>query len=78
MTEFEYLKNCYITTVQFGLAANTAYEELKNGNELLHKFCENYVDGSSYGKTEKDAMKLELQLTKECLSQEIENYYKNK
>jgi hypothetical protein len=78
MTEFEYLKNCYITTVQFGLLANTAPEELRNGNEILHKFCENFVDGSNYGENEKHLMKLELQLTKECLSKEIDAHYKNK
>lgn len=78
MTEFEYLKNCYITTVQFGLSANTAPEELKKGNEILYKFCENFVDGSNYGENEKYLMKLDLQLTKECLSQEIDAYYKNK
>lgn len=76
--DFECLKRSYIATIQLGLVTNSVYEELNKTNEILHKFCENFVDGSNYGKTEKDAMKLELQLTKECLSQEIENYYKNK
>ena len=39
MTEFENLKNSYITVVQLGLTARAGYDESKRGNEVLHKFC---------------------------------------
>ena len=43
MNEFDNLKNSYIATIQLALAMNVNYSEAKHGNELLHKFCENYM-----------------------------------
>lgn len=76
MTEFENLKDKYATTIQLGLAANMGYNASKSGNEALHKFCENLIDGSNYSDEAKSAMKSELKLLKEAMSKEIERYYR--
>lgn len=76
MNEFDNLKSSYITTIQLALAMNVNYNEVKHGNELLHKFCENYIDNIDYGKMKNDSMKMELELLKESLSKEIECHYK--
>lgn len=78
MTEFENLKNTYISIVQLGLAVNVSYQESKQGNNLLHKFCENLVENSNYLDSAKTTMKQELELIKEALSEEIESYYQHK
>lgn len=76
MTEFDNLKNSYIFVIQSGLAAKIDYQNCKMANDFIHKFCEIYVDNSSY--IDKAAMKRELELLKESLSQEIEAYYQHK
>ena len=76
MNEFDNLKNSYIATIQLALAMNVNYNEVKHGNELLHKFCENYIDNTGFDKIKNDAMKMELELLKESLSKEIEGHYK--
>ena len=78
MTEFENLKGKYATTIQLGLAANMGYNASKSGNEALHKFCENLIDGSDYSDDAKSAMKSELKLLKEAMSNEIDNRYKRR
>lgn len=75
MTEFENLKRSYTATVQFGLLTQIGYQKAKQGNDLLHKFCENYVDNGNYTDVEKSRMKCELETLKEALSHEIETYY---
>lgn len=75
MTEFENLKNSYITVVQLGLTARAGYDESKRGNEVLHKFCENFIDNSNCSNPEKTTMKHELEIIKEALSKEIESFY---
>ena len=72
MIDYLNMKRCYIATIQLGLALNAGYEEAKHGNDLLHKFCENCVDSSLYSEEDKRAMKRDLELVKESLSQEIE------
>ena len=74
MIDYLNLKNCYITAVQAGLAL-TDYEKAKQGNTLIHKFCESCIDSSNYNELEKQKMKCDLLLTKESLSKEIEYYY---
>ena len=76
MTEFEKLKNSYISTLQIGLTSNIGYHQAKHGNDILHKFCEQLVEGSNYRDDIKASMKRELELLKETLSHEIERYYK--
>lgn len=73
--EFNNLKNSYIATVQWGLIAKIGYQESKRGNDILHKFCENFIDNSDYYDVDKTAMKQELEALKETLSKEIEAYY---
>ena len=57
MNEFENLKRSYIEAIRLGMACQTGYDETKNGNELLHKFCSihiepaDYREGSSLDKT---------------------------
>lgn len=72
MIDFLNLKNSYIAAIQMGLMLNAGYEEAKRGNDLLHKFCENCVDNSTYSEKDKQDMKRDLELVKEALSQEIE------
>ena len=76
MTEFEKLKNSYISTIQIGLTANAGYHQTKHGNDILHKFCEQLVDSSNFQDDIKASMKHELELLKETLSKEIDCYYK--
>ena len=76
--EFDNLKSTYIAIVQLGLATNVSYQEAKLGNDLLHKFCESFVENSNYLDSAKIVMKQELELIKEALSEEIESYYQNK
>ena len=71
MIDYLNMKKSYIATIQLGLVLNAGYEEAKHGNDLLHKFCENCVDSSLYSAEDKRAMKRDLELVKEALSQEI-------
>ena len=78
MTEFDYLKSSYITAIHWGFTVKISYYECKRGNDILHKFCENLIDNSNYYDADKKAMKQELELLKEALSEEIESYYRIK
>ena len=75
MTEYDNLKSRYISTIQLGLAMGVNSNEVKNGNEILHKFCEDLIDNSDYTDADKKAMKYDLKITKEALSKEIESFY---
>ena len=75
MTEFDNLKRSYITVIQLSLAMNTPCEEVKRGNVILHRFCENLVENSCYPDDEKRHMKNELEIVKETIAQEIEAFY---
>ena len=76
MTEFDNLKRSYISAIQWGLTARVGYNESKQGNEVLHKFCENFIDNSNCSNPEKTTMKHELEIIKEALSKEIESFYR--
>lgn len=73
MTEFEKLKNFYVSYIRFGMDNNVDYNYAKLGNDIFHKYCENFVNSGNY--PNKTAMKQELELLKESLSQEIEAHY---
>ena len=75
MIDYLNLKNSYISAIQMGLMLNAGCTEAKHGNDLLHKFCENCVDNSNYSMMEKQKMKLELELVKKALAQEIEIFF---
>ena len=91
MNDFINLKNSYVATIQMGLMMNAGYEEAKRGNDIIHKFCENYIDNSNYSDFDKQnenyidnsnysdfdkqKMKHELELVKEALSQEIDRHF---
>lgn len=72
MTEYENLKKSYIATIHLGLTMNANYDEVRHGNDILHKFCKNLVEHSSYSEDDKHRMKNDLELTKNLLSQEID------
>lgn len=75
MTEFDGLKRSYISALHVGMATGANREQSKNGNEILHKFCEGLVENSQYSDEAKQAMKHELKMLKEVLSKEIEEFY---
>ena len=75
MNDFDTLKNSYISAIQWGLAARVGYSESKHGNEILHKFCENFIDNSNYNTSDKAMIKHEFEIIKEALSNEIESFY---
>ena len=75
MTEFNNLKRSYSLAMQFVLARNLGYHEAKASNEALHKFCENMVENSFYSDMDKAAMKMQLDLLKDALSEEIRCVY---
>ena len=76
MTEFEKLKSSYISTIQIGLVSNAGYHETKHGNDIIHKFCEQFIENSNYCDDIKTSMKCELELLKETLSHEIDCWYR--
>ena len=73
--DFARLKKAYISAVQYGLSAGADYNFAKHGNNLLHKFCEKYIDDSTCDVQSKERMKYELELTKELLAKEIDSFY---
>lgn len=75
MFEFDNLKNSYTAAIQFGLAANAGYQESKYGNEVLHEFCKQIVENGNYQDSEKKAMKLELEMLKKAIEEEINAHY---
>lgn len=75
MIDYQSLKKCYIGAFQMGL--ELGFSNPKQGNELLHKFCENLVDNSDYSEQDKKGMKHDLELVKETLSQEIRHHFHN-
>ena len=76
MIDYEDLKKCYIGAFQTGLFLG--FPNPKQGNELLHRFCENCVENSNYSELDKQKMKQDLKLVKETLSQEIELRFHSK
>lgn len=78
MPTFNNLKNAYISTIQFAMLDGANYNDVKSGNELLNHFCKGMIDGSNYSDIDKPSMKYKLDLLKETLSKEIEEYYKNR
>lgn len=75
MTEFDNLKRNYISAIQFGMLSKISYQEAKQGNDILHWFCEKLVENSNYNDVEKFAMKQELEILKKSLSEEIKEFY---
>lgn len=73
MTEFEKLKIFYVSYIRFGMDNNVDYNYAKLGNDIFYKYCESFVNSGNY--PNKAAMKQELELIKESLSQEIEAHY---
>ena len=75
MIDFEKIKNSYVATIHIGMECGAEYKEAKQGNELLHRFCENLVENENYNELARRDMKRELQQIKEMLAQEIEVRY---
>ena len=75
MTEFDNLKSSYAAAVQFGLAMNVGYQSSKHGNEMLHELCKRLVENSNYQDSEKMIMKMELEMLKKALEEEIDTHY---
>lgn len=71
MIDYTNLKNCYIAAVQMGLLLG--FPDPKQGNDLLHDFCEKLIDTSDYSEFDKQKMKNELNVVKETLSIEIQH-----
>ena len=78
MTEFDNLKNTYIVTVQCAIAMGVDYQQIRHGNDILHKFCEMLVDSSNHPDSDKRAMKQELELLKESIDAEIDACYQDR
>ena len=78
MTEFDNLKSSYAAAVQFGLTMNVGYQASKQGNEMLHELCKLFVENSNYQDSEKMAMKLELEILKKAIEEEIESCYQRR
>ena len=76
MTEFEKLKNSYISSVQAGMLLGIDYNGCRRAIDVLHKIYENLIDNSNCIDIDKTVMKYELKLIKEALSRETECYYR--
>ena len=72
MIDYQNLKASYIAMIQIGL--ELGFTDPKQGNELLHEFCEKLVENSDYSDSDKQDMKNELEVVKETLSIEIEQF----
>ncbi len=70
---FNEMKIRYISVIQLVLHSNIPYNEVKSGNEVLHKFCELIID-SWDSANNKIAMKQEL-LLKETIATEIDEFH---
>lgn len=76
MINYNLLKQRYIAIIHFFLPLQIPYEEMKRGNDLLHKAFENLIDSANNcSDYDKNNMKQEIQLVKETLSKEIDLYY---
>ena len=75
MTEFDNLKRSYIAVIQLSMAMKKPCEEVKRGNDILHRFCEKLIENSVYPDDEKRRMKNELEIVKETMAKEIEAFY---
>lgn len=73
--DFDYLKRCYVSSIQFELLVGVGYEYAKRSNELLNHFCKNYVDSGYYSEQDKEAMKFELDVLKKALDAELNCRY---
>lgn len=71
---FNEMKSRYISVIQLVLQSNMPYNEVKTGNEVLHKFCELIIDNLD-ANNDKIVMKQELFLLKETLAEEIDGFY---
>ena len=76
MTEFEKLKNSYISSVQAGMILGVDYNGCKRAIDVLHKIYENLIDNSNCIDIDKTVMKYELKLIKEARLREAECYYR--
>lgn len=76
MTEFEKLKNSYISSVQAGMILSVDYNGCKRAIDVLHKIYENFIDNSNCIDIDKTVMQYELKLIKEALLREAECYYR--
>lgn len=76
MTEFEKLKNSYISSVQAGMILGVDYNGCRRAIDVLHKIYENLIDNSNGIEIDKTIMKYELELIKEALLREAECYYR--
>lgn len=74
MIDYLNLKNSYIAAIQMGLGLG--FPDPKQGNDLLHDFCDKLIDNSDYCDADKQKMKNELKTVKETLSLEIERSLK--
>ena len=72
MIDYQNLKASYIAMIQIGLELGVT--DPNQGNELLHEFCEKLVENSDYSDSDKQDMKNELEVVKETLSIEIEQF----
>lgn len=73
MTEFENLKNSYISAMNVGILGRLDTASLKYGNEILSYFCKQLISDSQYSATEKENMKNQIDLLKQSIDKEIES-----
>lgn len=75
MLEFKKMKEDYSATIQLALTAGATRAEVKNGNEILHNFCDLIVEGGNYCDRDKAQMKHELKLLKIYHDRQIDQYF---
>lgn len=75
MTDFEYLKNSYISAMHVGIWGRVDTNLLKYGNEILSHFCKQLISDSQCYTTEKENMKNQIDLLKQSIDKEIESCY---
>lgn len=75
MTEFDNMKRSYSSTIHLALTTGATRSEVKNGNEIIQKFCEFVIENSNYHDSDKTQMKHELALFEAFHEQKINRYF---
>lgn len=76
MSDFEYIKSCYVDAMEIGIAAlNVDKQAAKCGNELLHRMCTNLSKKCRGYNINGQSMKTELDTIKQYFDKQIEQVY---
>lgn len=77
MIDFENMKCSYAATIQLALFSGATQTDVKQYNDILHKFCNYIIEYSGYCDSSKSKLKQDLYFLKALQEQEIELYFQH-